>query len=330
MSLSYLGYEASRHRPNIVVDGSPNEGTVLTLTHWPGYPVPCDLAGDLSADIVFNFLDRIVAGEAHPAAEGAEVVTANHFDQDGLVSVHVLVKPEESLAHRELLRDLAAAGDFAVYRDRRAARASMFFSRLAEREMTGDYGSFTDDLFVETLPLVLPVLLDPNRYRDYWADEDEELTRAEKAIAEHRITFDHHPDIDLAVVHVPEDFSSTGGHRFGGERFGQIHPMAINNAVDELRLLLVSGRRYRFVDRYETWVQYHSRPCLPRIDLRPLAEVLSSLEHRPVNWMANGPGSLLPELRHRGESSLSPDEVVTLIANHLRTQPPAWDPFVVR
>ncbi|MCP4083692.1 MAG: hypothetical protein GY745_01335 [Actinomycetia bacterium] len=32
----FLGYEESRNTPNIVVDGSPNEATVLTLTHGPG------------------------------------------------------------------------------------------------------------------------------------------------------------------------------------------------------------------------------------------------------------------------------------------------------
>ncbi|MDH3293900.1 MAG: hypothetical protein OER95_06215, partial [Acidimicrobiia bacterium] len=266
VSLSYLGYEASRERPNIVVDGSPNEGTVLTLTHWPGYPVAPELQADLSAGIAFKYLNQVISGAA---VEPAEFVTNNHFDQDGLVAAHALVNPEESLPHRDLLCDLAAAGDFAVYRDRRAARASMVFSRLAEREMTGDYGSFIDELYREALPMVLPVLLDPDRYRDYWAEEDEELTRAEEAVARRRITFEHHQDVDLAVVHVPEDFASPGGHRFGGDRFRDVHPMAIHNVVDEFRLLLVSGRRYRFVDRYESWVQYRNRRVLPRVDLRP-------------------------------------------------------------
>ena len=323
--LEYQGYEASRSRPNIVVDGSPNESTVLNLTHWPGYPVDDGLGGDLSADIAFNYLDRIIAGNTEPAAQ---TVTTNHFDQDGLVSIHALTRPEESLPHRELLCDLAGAGDFAVYRDRRAARASMVFSRLAEQEMVGDYGSFTDMLYLEALPMVVPVLVDPGRYRELWAEEDEELTKAEEAIADRRIIFDHHSDVDLAVVHIPEDFSSEGGHRFGGERFADVHPMAINNVVSEFRILLVRGRRYRFIDRYETWVQYQSRRPMPRVDLRPLAEVLSSLERRPVNWTADGPGSLTPELRHRSESSLNPDEVVPIVISHLRSQPPAWDPYV--
>ena len=285
--MRYCGYEASRTYPNLVVDGSPNEGTVLTLTHWPGYPAPAGLAADLSAEIAFNYLDqRCVDGES----PDAEYVTNNHFDQDGLVSIHVLVNPEESLAHRDLLIDLAAAGDFATYSDRRAARASMAFSRIAEREMDCEYDEFTDQLYAESLPLVLPVLLDNDRFEDYWADEDLELTRCEEAVADGTVTIDEHPDIDLAVVTVAPHFVSTGGHRFGGERFDGVHPMAINNAVDCFRILLVRGRRYRYIDRYETWVQYQSRRPLPRVDLRPLAEMLTAIERGPETWTATGPG----------------------------------------
>ena len=45
--MRFVPYEQSRHEPNIVVDGSPNEATVLTLTHWPGIAQPARLADDL-------------------------------------------------------------------------------------------------------------------------------------------------------------------------------------------------------------------------------------------------------------------------------------------
>ncbi len=319
------GYEASREIPNIVVDGSPNEGTVLTLTHWPGYPVEPGLSGDLSAEVVFNYLDRLRSTGSEPTAP---YVTNNHFDQDGLVSIHALVRPEESLEHRELLIDLARAGDFATYNDRRAARASMTFSRFAEREMSADYSAFVDGLYNDALPLVLPVLLDNERFREYWADEDAELTRCEEALSSGMVTVKTDDGIDLAVVSIPEDFDSPGGHRFGGEQFSGLHPMALNNTVDQFRLLLIRGRRYRYVDRYETWVQYQSRRPLPRVDLRPLAEMLTSLETRSETWRATGPGSLTPELTHSGESSLKPGHLLSLLNQHLRSQPAAWNPYI--
>ena len=78
---------------------------------------------------------------------------------------------------------------------------------------------------------------------------------------------------------------------------------------DRFRLLVVHGRRYRYVDRYETWVQYQSRPTLPRVDMRLLAEELTSLESGSAVWSAGDPNGLSPELAHTGESSLEPNTV---------------------
>ena len=135
----YMEYEASRDRPNVVVDGSPNAGTVLALTHWPGMAQPPGMGADLSAQMAFRF----VRSGADP---GADVVTNNHFDQDGLASMLAFVEPDRALAHEELLIDLAAAGDFGTYRFRDAARASMVISAYTDTErspiaaeLTGPY-----------------------------------------------------------------------------------------------------------------------------------------------------------------------------------------------
>ena len=46
--LRYEPYDASIGVPNVVVDGSPNASTVLTLSHWPQLRAPDGLADDLS------------------------------------------------------------------------------------------------------------------------------------------------------------------------------------------------------------------------------------------------------------------------------------------
>src|SRR4051812_32050274 len=97
--LRYMPYEATVSVPNVVVDGSPNPATVLALSHWPGIAVPADseldLAADLSAQMAFRYVDG--SGALHG---DAEVVTNNHFDQDGLVSVYALSRPDDALARR--------------------------------------------------------------------------------------------------------------------------------------------------------------------------------------------------------------------------------------
>jgi hypothetical protein len=329
--LPFVGYESSRQVPNVVVDGAPNEATVLALTHWPGVAQPAGLGDDLSAQMAFRYLD---APPEHPPAE---VVTNNHFDQDGLVSVHALVEPDLSLRHRELLIDVAAAGDFGTYRFRAAARASMAIwvyahperSPIADQLAGLGYPDQCALLYETTLPLLVEMATAPDRYAELWNEEDDRLTASEKAIASGRIRVEERHDVDLAVVVIDEGLPALGGHRFGHDALHELHPMAINNATSCLRLLLVQGRRYRHVDRYETWVQLRSRAVRPRVDMAPLAERLTAGESGPVTWTADPFSTMTPSMASESESSLDAAEVVDALVDHLRSAPPAWDPYEV-
>lgn len=324
----FVGYSASASQPNVVVDGSPNAGTVLTLTHWPGYPQRPGFEFDLSAEMAFHYLD---APAEHPPAD---VATNNHFDQDGLVGLHALVEPAPALQHRDLLIDVASAGDFATYHDRRAARASMVIDAYADVErspiadrLVGSYDDQCAVLYAEMIPLLVSIATDNERFRDLWEAEDADLSASERAIADGVVTIEEVPDIDLAIVTIPDDERSRKGHRFAGESFDSVHPMALNNAAGRFRLLVVHGRRYQFVDRYETWVQYRSRRPLQRVDMRPLADSLSARERGAATWDAAAPARLTPTMRVEGESSLDVGFVRDLVIDHLRHGAPAWDPY---
>jgi hypothetical protein len=324
----YVGYPASATEPNLVVDGSPNDGTVLTLTHWPGFPQPTGFHFDLSAEMAFHYLDAPI--DHAPT----NVVTNNHFDQDGVVGLHALINPGLSQQHRQLLIDVAEAGDFATFRDRRAARTSMIIDAYADADrsplagrLAGSYDEHCVVLYEETIPLLVSMAVDGERFRELWAEEDEQLTASEKAIANGVVSIEELPEIDLAVVTIPEHEASRRGHRFAGESFEGVHPMALNNATNCLRLLVFHGRRYQYVDRYETWVQYRSRRPLPRVDMRPLAEQLNECESGAATWTASRPGSLTPTLRVEPESSLDSAVVRGMVAAHLRDSPAAWDPY---
>lgn len=120
-------YETTIDRPNVVVDGSPNASTVLTVSHWPGLPAPHDCAADTSAQMAFRYLAR--GADLHGRAD---VVTNNHFDQDGLAGIYALTHPGAALDRRAQIEDLASAGDFATYEDRSLARLSMAVAALAD------------------------------------------------------------------------------------------------------------------------------------------------------------------------------------------------------
>ena len=323
--MKFVPYQLLDGRPSVVVDGSPAPGTVLTVTHWPGYPPPAGIEDDLSAQMAFRLLERpdLVPGEV-------QAVSNNHFDQDGLVSIHALVAPDDAVQRRTFLEDVAFAGDFALCRDRDAARVSMVLSALARGdELPADDDERTGVLYEDVLGR-LPELCDHiDEHRDVWGDEDAALEASDAAFEDGRAVIEERPDVDLAVVTVAEDTSDAGGHRFSHEWVSGLHPMAVNTRTERVTLARLRGRRYDVELRYEGWVQMHSRPVRPRRDLAPLAARLQDEETGDAVWSATPVGGLLPRL-HLGdgqESSIAPDRFVELLTDHLRTAPPAWDPF---
>ncbi len=105
--------------------------------------------------------------------------------------------------------------------------------------------------------------------------------------------------------------------------------MAVHNATRCNRVLLQQGRRYTFVYRYESWVQFMSRPPLPRVDLAPLAEALSADEAGAARWIFEGVSELTPRmtLSDDQESSIAPAAFAARVTEFLAAAPPAWDPY---
>ncbi len=185
-------------------------------------------------------------------------------------------------------------------------------------------------LFCTELLGRLPELCDhPARARDLWAEEDAVLRASEAAIAAGAVTIEEVPELDLAVVSAPEDAPDGGGHRFAHDRAPGLHPMAVHGATARTALLTVRGRRCTFGYRYESWVQFRSRPVRRRVDLAPLAARLDAAESGPTHWVAEPVSALTPALAPAdgAESNLDPPAVRAMVEEHLRTAPPAWDPF---
>jgi len=338
--LHYVPYdELGPATPSVVVDGSPAPGTVLCLSHWPGIASPDAFHADLSAEMAFRY------ARAFDRHGGAEAVSNNHFDQDGLVGVFALAEPEEALARRDLLVEVARAGDFAVTSSRRAARVSMALAAFADPARSplpglgarDGYAALTATCYEETLGRLAELCDHVERARDLWADEDETLRTSIAALASGAVTVEEVPALDLAVVTVADAAPRRGGHRFGGRwvvGVARLHPMALHGATGRGALLAVHGRRYELTYRYESWVQYRSRPVRPRVDLAPLAEALNEAEAgcgTGAHWRAEPVSALTPALGLAGgpdaESGLPAGTVRSLVESHLRSAPPAWDPY---
>jgi hypothetical protein len=330
MGLHFVAYEELDGRPNVIVDGASTLGTRLTLSHWPHSGTPPELAADVSADIVFRYVDR---PEHHVTADA---VSNSHFDEDGLMSVFALVEPEAALARRRRVVDVATAGDFATFHDREAARAAFAISSLADPETSPldpsffarAYPEMAAGLYDELLPRVPELLDHPNLSRALWADEDAHLDASERALRDGRVSIHEVPDVDLAIVDVDESFGRQGVHRFTQRRRAAVHPMAVHRATGRFRVMYRHGSRYHVEYRYESWVQYTSCRPMARVDLTALAARLSESESAGT-WKFDGVGDITPMLRldGGGDSTLDPQTFCDEVVTFLRGAAPAWDPY---
>lgn len=329
--MQFLPYAQTTTVPNIIVDGAGNDQTVLTLSHWPKSGSPAGLKADTSTEMVFNYLDS-------PGSHvEAEVVSNNHFDEDGLAGIFALLQPDLARRYRDLLVDVARAGDFGVFTQRRAARVVFVLCACADPGrsplpadiFTLPYAGQTGRLYPQLLDLMPGLLANVDDYRTLWEDEDAGLTASEEFIEAGLITIKELPDLDLAIVHLPEDLSQRSMQHNGRPRLTECHPFAIHNRTGCGRLLLLQGSRIEFQYRYESWVQLVTRRPAPRVDLSGLADELNREETSGGRWIFDGVDQITPGL-HLDDSaatSIPVDAVVSRILHHLGTGAPAWDPY---
>lgn len=316
--MHYVPYQELKELPNIIVDGSGNQHTVLVLSHWPHSGTPQEFKDDLSAQIVFRYLDR-------PDLQfSVEAVSNNHFDEDGLVSLYAILNPEQAKLQRDLLIDIAAAGDFGTYQFREAARIAFMIEAWSNPETSPlnaslfhqSYPEITANLYRELLAKLPEMMANPGAFQAYWQTQEAELKKSETAIEQGIIQIEEILPLDLAIITLPENLPTP-------------HLMALHNATSCFCLLLIQGRKYELRYRYETWIQYVSRQPIPRVDLKPLAEQLSQQEGGEAYWQFDGVEQITPRLHLLGttESQISPESFRRQVTDFLLAAPPAWNPF---
>jgi len=328
LTLRYIPYDQTIAIPNIIVDGTANEGTVLTLSHWRRSGTPKELASDTSAEIVLKYLD---APRLHMEAEA---VSNNHFDEDGLIGVFALTQPRIALQHRELLIDAAQAGDFGVYKSRNAARIAFAISAYADPETSPlsksvfrlHYSELAAELYREVLTVMPALLADIHAYRTLWDEEDRKLTESEKLIGDGIITIEERPELDLAIIRIPDTIDASRVHRFTQSRSVECHPFAIHNQTTRSRLILIKGGDIEFQYRYESWVRMASRRPELRIDLTSLAEELNR-EEGDARWIFEGVECIVPRLYRKGTGVIDSQRFIELLAGALRTGVVGWNPY---
>lgn len=324
--MKYIPYTKLDGVPNVIVDGAAQNDTVLTLSHWPGSGSPTEFRADTSAEIVLNYLETPGAKKKH--APGVRAVSNNHFDEDGLCAVWAMLNRNLALKQRDLLVDIATAGDFSRYRRPQAAKVVFTIRSYANPEISPVFDQLEGDdgtgstRYEALLPLLEDFMDKTDRYGPYWSDEWSAMLKSKTAMVMGEVELREVPHVDLAVAKTPE----------------ALHPMVLYNNTERLRVLTaLPGGRYCLRYRYETWVQFASRPVMPRVDLTPLLPRLQALEREEVQWSFDGNASTTPRLQPLGPngepapSSLSLEALLdTLVAFYEQEQDnPAlhWNPY---
>ena len=215
-------YASLGERPHVVVDGAAKDHTSLVLSHWPRSGTARALLADTSAEIVFRWLDARTPVDA-------ELASNDHFDEDGLVALFAITRPDEAQARRRRLIEIASAGDFAVSDDRDAVRAALTIAAFAEAStVTGSYAEKTAASYADLLPRLTEIADAPQTFRATWAEEDARIDEDVKAIAAGDVRIEEIEELDLALVTLPGSATDAKIHRFAGaDRFPACSPRGV-------------------------------------------------------------------------------------------------------
>src|SRR2546427_12717682 len=202
--------------PKLSVDGTVDNA--IHFSHWKGNQTRASVKADTSTEIALNL---IAAPNREELTKGIDLVTTNHFDTDGVLSVWTVLTGERALPSRDKLIAAAEAGDFSELSTEDGVRASIVIqgsdsptdnsgSPLA-RHMAGEPVDDDARAYELVLPHVERVLTQTNDYESLWRDAWDRIAAALDSFAKGTSRVEEDSEAKLSVVTLaPEIFSSFG------------------------------------------------------------------------------------------------------------------------
>jgi len=286
----------------VVVDCTHPSVSVNLTHHRQPKALPRSLRGDASTDVVLNALEL----KDPLLCRGKQYVSCNHFDIDGYLSVMAALKPKLALQYNSLFRRAARIGDFrelvvdeqgTLGGQEEEARALELCCWINALEMQRFWRPFdknegdpseslhdVDKWAYFLSPAVLKAFKAVIRGEDInampsdddatnrahtksWQAERDTVHRDSMLVANSSIT--RVPDVGLVVV---------------GPLLQPVHYYALFSATIGADVLLTlvtapnGGLVAEIEQKYTTFVDFASRPTLPRVDVLPLTSLLNALE----------------------------------------------------
>lgn len=278
------------------------DGTVsnsLHFSHWEGNHTPAALKADTSTEIALNLVG---SPNRESLTEGLELITNNHFDTDGMLSVWTVLTGERALALREKLIAAAEAGDFSEYSSVDGVRASIVIqgsdasvpgedagSPLA-RHLSG--GAMIDEArsYELILPEVERVLTRTDDYEFLWRDVWQRIEAALESFARGESYVEEDAQTGLSLITLAPGLYGLRG--FSPTRHNAPFTAISANARGQVFLIalpMTGGWSYRIDYPYYSWAETIVRPRIERRDFNALIIRLNKLEqHKADKGQAQG------------------------------------------
>jgi hypothetical protein len=322
--------DAIANVPKLSVDGTV--GNAIHFSHWKGNETPQSVKADTSTEIALNL---VAAPDRDELTRGIDLVTNNHFDTDGVLSVWTVLTGERALKLRDKLIAAAEAGDFSEMSTQAGVRASIVIqgsespidedagSPLAQ-QLAGEPVSDEARAYELILPHVEHVLTHTNDYASLWCDPWNRIALALDSFAKGRSRVDEDSEAKISLVTLaPEIFSSSG---FKPTRHCAPFTAISHHARGEVFLIATpfdGGWAYRIDYPYYSWAETVVRPRIERRDFSSLVEALNEMEKSTAGRWHVDTAELASAAKFSDQqgrlaaSSVSLDEVASQLRNSL-------------
>ena len=313
--------------PKLSVDGTvPNS---VHFSHWEGNETPVELKADTSTEIALNLVS---SPQQSQFTRGIELVTNNHFDTDGVLSVWTVLNGDRVLQFKEALISAAEAGDFSELTSEAGVRASITIqgsdqagNETQEGSPLGQFlngGEPVDDAkaYELVLPEVENVITNIGAYEHLWRDGWEQVATAIESFEKGTSATAELPEVNTTLVTIAAEIFGPSG--FDPKKHGMPVIAISRYAHGELFLIATpyeSGWSYRFDYPYYSWAETVVRPKIERRDLTLLLARLNEIErNNNGSWQLDGSEmtsaiKFLDESQALAASALQPDEVAAIV-----------------
>jgi hypothetical protein len=319
--------EALDNVPKLSVDGTVDNS--IHFSHWQGNQTPAELKADTSTEIALNLA---ASPNRAQLTNGIELVTNNHFDTDGVLSVWTVLNGERALPYRNLLIAAAEAGDFSEYSSDDGVKISIAIQGSDQASPNNDDGSplarfiageeVDDDAraYDLVLPRVEHLLTNINDYESLWREGWESVTAAIKSFAEEKSTVEEYSDEKISLITLAAELFDGAG--FSPTRHAAPYTAISKYAKGEFFVIAIptsGGWCYRIDYPYYSWAETVVRPRIERRDLSGALQLLNDREgNREGRWQADNNEmtsavKFLDNAQTLAPSRLEPDSVVKVL-----------------